>query len=79
MTVPHHDTSGEAAPWGHDSPGQRLRCFLAGMRTKLGLFRQLDGDAELVRGLTAALQARAQAGCFPLPRYAVELFAVRSC
>ena len=36
---------------------QRLRCFLAGMRAKLGLLRQLDGDAELVRGLTAALQA----------------------
>jgi len=36
---------------------QRLRCFLAGMRAKLGLLRQLDGDADLVRGLTTALQA----------------------
>ena len=27
------------------------------MRAKLGLLRQLDGDADLVRGLTAAMQA----------------------
>lgn len=43
------------------------------MRAKLGLFRQLDADTELVRGLTAALQARAELGWCVSPRKAAEL------
>ena len=56
VRVATHLIDGEAVALTCDCVVAALRCFLAGMRAKFGLLRQLPGDADLVKGMIAAMQ-----------------------